>query len=251
MALALHFWSRLAMWSGILLVVLVTLSLAMGQALAEVVAHLPVWTGLAVALAAFPAGVAVAFQVFPDGGFSWRRTLQLFGAAGLASVAMFALGNQLGPRLAQATAAGGALNEAAYMTLGDLRSAMEDAVAEAESSSGPEVVGAWQAANGLVWQYVRRTDGVALPFLFALIGTLTGFWACRLVSPQLVQLQLWAMGLFLLMSTYLAGENSYELIVMRSAGPVYFAGDFVLIVPMILLIGLGWPTLIVAWKAKR
>ena len=98
---------------------------------------------------------------------------------------------------------------------------------------------------------MRRTDGVALPFLFALIGTLTGFWACRLVSPQLVQLQLWAMGLFLLMSTYLAGENSYELIVMRSAGPVYFAGDFVLIVPMILLIGLGWPTLIVAWKAKR
>jgi hypothetical protein len=52
------------------------------------------------------------------------------------------------------------------------------------------------------------------------------------------------MGLFLLVSTYLAGENSYEMIVLRSAGPVYFAGDFVLVVPLLLLRGIGGPTLL-------
>ncbi len=62
------------------------------------------------------------------------------------------------------------------------------------------------------------------------------------------QLQHWSIGLFLIMSTYLAGENSYELIVLRAAGPVAFTGDFVLIVPTLLLMGLGWPAVLMFWK---
>lgn len=44
------------------------------------------------------------------------------------------------------------------------------------------------------------------------------------------------------MSTYLAGENSFELIALQAAGPAFFAAWLVLIVPGALTIGLGWPT---------
>jgi hypothetical protein len=106
----------------------------------------------------------------------------------------------------------------------------------------------WLEANRLVWSYIRRTDGTLLPFLFGLIGVLTGFWSTWVRRREVQQAQAWALGLFLLMSTYLAGENGYELIVLRAAGPVFFAGDLVLVVPTLLLMGLAWPTALTLWR---
>lgn len=83
--------------------------------------------------------------------------------------------------------------------------------------------------------------------MFASIGMLAGLWAGWTRRRELVHAQYWAMGLFLVMSTYLAGENSYELIALQAAGPAFFAGFFVLIVPSILLIGLGWATFATLW----
>jgi hypothetical protein len=58
MQLALRFWTKLMMWTGILFLILITVSLVGGQSVGTVMAHIPVWGGLALVLAAFPAGLA-------------------------------------------------------------------------------------------------------------------------------------------------------------------------------------------------
>ncbi len=98
---------------------------------------------------------------------------------------------------------------------------------------------------------MRRTDGAALPMLLGLVGLLAGFWSSGSQRHELRHAQLWGMGLFLVLATYLVGENSYELIVLRAAGPIYFAGDLVLVVPALLAIGMGWPTVMTLWRRQQ
>jgi hypothetical protein len=170
-------------------------------------------------------------------------------AAASVSLLMLTLGNAVGPRLARSLAVHGpatGATEPAYLTYTELKTAARAAVEDAEARPGPPTVDGWRHANILVWYFVRRTDGTALPLLFAMIGVLCGFWAGRTRRRDLRRTQLWAMGLFLVMSTYLAGENSFELIAVRTAGPAYFAADFVLVVPCLLIIGIGWPTVVSA-----
>lgn len=50
MHLALRFWTRLGMWTGILLIVF--LGLGMGQGMSALLAHIPAMGGLALVLAA-------------------------------------------------------------------------------------------------------------------------------------------------------------------------------------------------------
>lgn len=90
-----------------------------------------------------------------------------------------------------------------------------------------------------------------MPLLLGLVGLLTGFWARGFERRELRQAQFWAMGFFLVLATYLVGENSYELIVLRAAGPVYFAGDLVLVVPALLAVGMGWPTVVTLWRREK
>ena len=52
------------------------------------------------------------------------------------------------------------------------------------------------------------------------------------------------MGVFIVMSMYLGGENGYELIAVRAAGQAYFAAWFIVFVPAMLGLGLGWPTMV-------
>ena len=108
----------------------------------------------------------------------------------------------------------------------------------------------WLETNILVWHHVRRLAAVAQPPLFAAIGLLLGFWGLRLGKRELVQFMYWATGLFLVMSTYLAGENSFELIVLKAAGPVFFSGFFVLLIPPVLVLGLAIPTVIMLLTAR-
>ena len=105
----------------------------------------------------------------------------------------------------------------------------------------------WLEANILGWHYHRRLAAVLQPPLFMLIGLLLGFWGRRILTLGLGRGLYWAVGLFLVVSTYLAGENSYELVVLRAAGPVFFAGFFVLIIPPVLAAGLAIPTAVVLW----
>ncbi|MFQ5890585.1 MAG: hypothetical protein ACE5JR_11105 [Gemmatimonadota bacterium] len=255
MRLALRFWAHLALWAGILLMILTAISLFTGQPGATVLAQLAAWSGLALALAAFPAGVAISSEALPKGRRVARRAAAAAAAAASVSLLIFVLGNWVGPAAQQWLAGrpGPAVEvaDAARMSLGELSSEVDAAVARARAAgSGPEAVRSWQAANRLGWHLIMRTDGALLPLLLGLIGVLTGFWSRWFPRPELRHAQLWAMGLFLVMSTYLVGENSYELIVLRSAGPMFFAGDLVLVVPALLLVGLGWPTLVTLWDRR-
>jgi len=249
MRLALRFWKHLLLWTGILLVLLLAVTAVAGRAPREVLASLPVWLGLALALAAYPAGVAVAADTLPAGKLEPRRIVSVGLAAAAVSMLMLTLGNVAGPRLARSLAVPGAatdVTEPSYLTYTELKAAARAAVETAEALPGAPTVEGWREANLLAWHFIRRTDGTALPLLFAMVGVLCGFWAGRTRRRDLRRTQLWAMGLFLLLSTYLAGENSFELIATRTAGPAFFAADFVLVVPCLLIVGIGWPTIVTA-----
>jgi MFS family permease len=96
MKLALKFWGRLGIWGGGLFVFLVVISLMLGQSLGEALARAPVWLGLGMALAAYPAGIAVAQDVFPDGRFVLRRVVEVTLAAASVTLLMLTLGNVVG-----------------------------------------------------------------------------------------------------------------------------------------------------------
>ncbi len=248
MRLALRFLGRLGVWTGILLLVLVGLQLPQG--LTHVGGHLPAWFGFALVLAAFPAGLGVAGEVLPDGRPRIRPIVEFTGAALVLCVLTLVLAGYVGPAVQDALVGPDQpeTRESATMTLGELRSEIRAAVERAQGNPEGNTIAGWVDANSLAWDYLRRTDGSLLPLLFGWIGVLTGFWSRLTPRNDVRQAQHWAMGLFLVMSTYLAGENSYELIVLRAAGPVAFAGDFVLIVPMLLVMGLGWPAMLILWR---
>jgi hypothetical protein len=238
MHLALRFWLHTAVWTGLILALLLAISLATGMG-TESFRTLPIWLGLALTLAPFPAGIAASKLVFPADRLSLRNGFTVAAAAAVVAVVLFLVGNFVAPRFVTASEVG----DPSAMTLGQLHTAAKEAAAESGRVATP-TAGDWYQTNRLAWHFVRRTDGAVLPIMFGLLGLLVGYWSTRTRRREWQQAQQWAMGLFLLMSTYLAGENSYELIVVRAAGPVYFAGDFVLIVPSLLLIGLGWATVV-------
>ncbi len=255
MRLVIRFWSALVVWAAILLLLLLGVSLLSGQPPRELAGNLLSWLGLALALAAYPAGVHVSGEVFREGERLPRRVAAAAVAAALASVLMFGLGNFIAPVaqrwLTSQVAAEALAAEPAAMTLTQLRSAAREAAERARQAEAGEATRRWLVANRLAWHYVRRTDGTALPFLLGLVGLLTGFWASGFGRRDLQQAQYWGMGLFLVLATYLVGENSYELIVLRSVGPVYFAGDLVLVVPALLAIGMGWPAAVTLWRREK
>ena len=251
MKLAGRFWLKLAIWIAILLTIFTVLGVVSpNQGFREVVAHLPVWAGLALVLAAYPAGLAVSREVLPDGPLVWRPVVEVTLAAAGVCVLTLILAGYIGPAvlrsLADSTTAG--VMASGTLSLGELRDAIREAVVRAQTHPDGNTIPVWLDVNRLSWDYLRRTDGSALPLLFGWLGILTGFWSRLTPRPDVRQLQHWAIGLFLVMSTYLAGENSYELIVLRAAGPVAFTGDFVLIVPTLLLMGLGWPAVLMFWR---
>ncbi len=83
MHLALRFLTRLVLWTGILLIIF--LGLGIRQGMSALLAHIPAMGGLALVLAAYPAGLAVAGMVLPEGRPAVRPivqfTLAVHGAA--------------------------------------------------------------------------------------------------------------------------------------------------------------------------
>ena len=249
MHLAFRFWSHLGLWTGILIAILATVSLLMGGTWGSTVARLTVWGGLALVLAAYPAGIAVTRQVLARERFRFRSLMAVSLAAITVCVLTFLLAGYVGPIVVQwvdpeAAAAG----DPATLALGELRREMITAVELAEQATESEARALWLDANRLSWHYFSRTDSSLLPLLFGWIGIMAGYWAGMLARMEMRQAQYWAMGLFLVVATYLAGENGYEMVVLRAVGPAAFAADFRLIVPGVLVIGLGWPTTLSLWK---
>ncbi len=255
MRLVLRFWIALGVWAAILLSLLLGVSLLSGQPPREVAGNLGSWLGLALALAAYPAGIRVSDEVFREGDGLLRRVAAATLAAASVSILLLGPGNFIAPRaqrwLTSEVSAEKLTAEPSLMSLSRLRAAAREAAEQASRAEPAAASQSWVEANRLEWHYVRRTDGTALPFLLGLVGLLMGFWASGFERRELRLAQFWGVGLFLVLATYLVGENSYELIVLRSMGPVNFAGDLVLVVPALLAVGMGWPTAVTVWKREK
>jgi hypothetical protein len=218
--------------------------------LAGGITSLPMWASRALALAALPAGFAVSRDILPDHLFAWREPVAMFFLSASLVFGSFLLANYVGPVMQSAPNAVVDERDTGHMLFGQFRSHVRNAVQGAEAGSDPGTVDHWFVANALVWQYDSRVTASVLPMLFGWIGILAGFWIRMTPRADLRQLQYWGIGLFLVMSTYLAGENSFELIVVRAAGPVFFSGLFVLFVPVMLIGGLGWPAALLIWRRR-
>ena len=252
MKIFLEFLKAVGIWTAILLVLLSLIGLVLGQGFAEVLSHWPVWGGLALVLSAFPAGIAVVDDVFPrTGGVDVRAFGWGTASAGTVALVTFVLVAYLGPAAVRGDGSNVAPGEPNAMTLNQLKREAQLAAVQVEQAVGRDGLSMeWRKANILVWHYTRRLAGVAQPLLFAAIGVLTAFWARRLGKRELARVLYWTMGLFLVVSTYLAGENGFELVVLQSAGPVFFVGLFVLIIPPALVLGLGIPTAVLLWTGE-
>ncbi len=240
-----NFWKWIIVWT----VAGTALFVGVGVMTIEAYAPLrtaPVWLGMALVLAAYPAGIATAAHVWEEGRFSLERLAVFAGAAISVSVVAFVLANGVAPRalspdpVLEATSA-------LSLTLGELRDSLH--VLSRALPTEPSDAEAWLPYNHLAYHYVRRTDGMLLPALFAWVGLFVGYWSAGIHEALLRRLPQWGLGAFLLVSTYFAGENGYEMIVLRSAGRAEFVADLVLIVPGTLLIGLGVATVAHAWRA--
>ncbi|MCZ6916259.1 MAG: hypothetical protein O7I93_05750 [Gemmatimonadetes bacterium] len=256
MRLATRYWAHIAMWTGILFAILSIISLLSGQGVAAVVSNIPVWGGLALILSAFPAGLAASPQAIPEGDPQWRPLAEFALAAVAVSVLALVLAGYVGPAasrwLDREDPPATGVAAAAQMSLGEIRGELRSAVARARADSVTPPDVRWRRANDLAWSYYSRTDGsLVLPVLFGCLGVLMGFWSRLIPRADVRQAFTWAMGLFLVATTYLMGENSYELIVLQSAGYVDFAAGFRLVIPAMLTVGMGWPTVLTLWKRHR
>ena len=212
------------------------------------------WTGLgrvpalvcfAMILACFPAGLSVGADVLATPSSFIREGIKLT----LASLALVAIALVVIQYVAPTALAGGRVPgegdviEPRELTLPELREHGRGVAQVAESGPDSDLA-AWRAANTVAFEHERRLAHSSLPFFLTWVGALAGYWAARIRHPQLRVAQLLTMGLFILVSMYLGGENGYELVAARMAGQAYFAAWFIPFVPALLGLGMGWPTLV-------
>ena len=232
------FWWRMVLWTAVISGILLGIAVLTVEG-GGVLSNAPVWIGLAFVLAAYPAGIAVAEDVIPDQGLRVSAIGVFMAAAVSASLAAFVLANWLAPALLSSASTGG-LPDPASMTLGEMRT--ELGVLGERARGGPATADNWLPFNHLAYHYVRRTDGMMLPALFACVGLFVGYWSRLIDRIEIRRMGQWGIAAFLLVSTYFAGENGYEMILTHIGGPAEFVGDLVLIVPGTLIIGLGFAT---------
>ncbi|MFQ5679028.1 MAG: hypothetical protein ACE5HP_06180 [Gemmatimonadota bacterium] len=259
MRLALRFLGRAFLWtSGFMALVLLS-ALLSGEEGDVLVLHVTRWVAGALIFSAFPAGIAVAEQVV-----RWTRPrlgppAGLMLGAGILALLVFLIRGYVGPAVVRdevgtapeeraAAALGGAgrigpiaEQEAASLYFHERPRVLRLAL-EAVEARGDRSVEAWRPVNRIAWEMDGTVVGSLLALVLAGIGVLAGAWARWTARRELRQAQYWALGLFLLVTTYLMGENSYELLLLHMAAPAFFAAWLPLIAPTMLLMGLALAT---------
>jgi hypothetical protein len=248
MPITTGFFKSLAMWTAALLLLLAAMQLATGSdsavtdagAVALSLHFAPRWLTLALVQCAFPAGVAVAARVISTAWqVRWREATQLLAATTTLAVLVFVLAHFVSPAALRKIYVSPA-TEPSTMALPELRAARDAAVREAWARDG--TLQSWLRANQLDWQLKQRYALTLLSPLLAWLGVLAGVWARHVRRPELRNLHLWGIGLFLLVNIYGHLENSYEVIVLHMVGPAFFAAWLVMLVPAALFMGLAWTT---------
>ena len=132
-------------------------------------------------------------------------------------------------------------NEPRAATSAEIRAHLAGVADRIEAEPVADRAEAWQAANGWAFEHERRIVQSLLVPVLAVIGFLVGIWSRSLGRP-FRPLAIWGAAFFLIVTMYFAGENGFELIVLRSAGPMAFVAWLQLIVPGAVLVGLLLPT---------
>jgi hypothetical protein len=244
MQLLTRYFVRLAGWSVALFGFL--LLAGSGGEIWSTMFRAPALASFAMILACFPAGLSVGASVLETPRTFLREGIKLT----LVTFTLIAVAFVVIQYVAPTALAGGRLVtdagneiEPRELTLPELREWGREVVRRAEA--GPRTdLDAWFEANTFAFEHERRLAHSSLPFFLTWIGALAGYWAARIRHVQLRTAQLLAMGLFILVSMYLGGENGYELVAVRAAGQAYFAAWFIVFVPAMLGLGLGWPTMV-------
>jgi hypothetical protein len=176
------------------------------------------WLGRAMGLAAFPAGIAVAGDIFVA-PFRWRPLLFTLLAASLVAVSVLVIFAFVVPVLGR------------QATLAELMAHMRN------------VTATWEVRNDGAWQLYSTLLTPVSTLLHAAIGVMVGVWGGHAMPSAFRRLLYWIVGLGLLVSGYSVFDTTYESVVLHTAAPVEFAAFYTLLVPLGICAGLGLPTL--------
>jgi hypothetical protein len=179
------------------------------------------WLARALAIGAFPAGIAASRGVDPPSR-SWRIVLETASAAAVVALVAFIL-------IAWLPA-----------VLGDEGRSLSRLALIMRTSGG-----SWETLNDASWRFF---EAVLLPIqalLHAAIGFQLGIWGPRSVTPALSRVLYWGVALGLLVVNFGVSDTTYETIILRTAADVRFAAGYALLLPAGIAAGLALPTLAV------
>lgn len=247
---ALRYARHLVIWTGILTAFLALSGWGGHEVPWRLSARLPGILGFALALAGFPAGVAVGARVWGNRATAFRSLAALAAAALVVTSGVAVLNQVVAPRaLAAGRNAPAPEADVRELTLAELRATGRDAAAAVRGlEPGDGELAAWQPVNRAAFEHDRRLAHAILPLLLTWIGLCVGFWIDRVPTPAARLPVALAVALGLLASIYLGGENGFEMVVMRVVGPAAFAAWFIPLAPAVLACGLGLPTVVSVWR---
>lgn len=177
------------------------------------------WLARALAIAAFPAGIAVSRTVDPPGR-SWRIVLETASAAAVVAFVVFVVFAWL------------------PAVLGDESRSLSRLALIMRTSGG-----SWETLNDASWRFFEAVVSPVQALLYAAIGFQVGIWGPRAVMPALSRVLYWAVGLGLLVVNFGVSDTTYETIILRTAADVRFAAAYALLLPAGIAAGLALPTL--------
>lgn len=198
-------------------------------------------------LAALIAGVHLAGRVFEEESVHWGRLLAVLAVTLVLAGGAWLMVDRVGPS-SRAAVDGGRVDgvlEPSALTSTQIRDALRAhvqtnppsrAVAERQSAEY------WPTFNRLAFEHERRRVHVLLIPVMALLGLLAGARAKELRRPW-GSVALWALAGYVLLAGFMAGENGFEWIVLRSAGPMEFVAWLQAVVPVSVAVGLGFAAL--------
>jgi hypothetical protein len=211
-------------WGAGIFVLLVVVGSVVGDPLSA--PYLLRWLARALVLAAFPAGIAIAPDVF-DSPQPWRQLINGAVAAALVGVVVFAIMGLVAP--------------AVSTEIRSLPQLLELMNGESQS---------WETRNDAAWDfYTTLFDGLNA-WLFAAIGVQAGIWARYALPRSLRRALHWTAGLGLLISGFGVFDTTYETIVLHTAADASFAAFYTVMIPASVCLGLALPTLALLRRAE-
>lgn len=215
MKIATRFLIAELLWAGAIMVLIVPITLLSGQDNMQTV-QIMRWLGHSFALAALPAGIAVANDVHNAPGTALPPLLLVVS---LMAFMVWALLGIVGPAVSPD-------DPDFFRMLATMRASE----------------GSWIAYNHTAWLLMMTVSETISTFLYAGIGVQLGIWATRAFTPAVRRLLYWAVAVGLLISSFAVTDTLYEKVVVHTNGPVEFAGLIGMLMPLGLCFGLMLPT---------